>query len=77
MNHYHFIVWAAEGKTEQGYSGVTYVDVICETVNEAIVRAKQLCPDKAHYWVNSIVEHHPHAVEQHVLLFRGDGKEHS
>ncbi len=60
-NHFHIVVWAAEGRTEVGYVGVTYVDVIVKSPEEAIERAKQLAPGRNFYHVNNIIEHHPHA----------------
>jgi hypothetical protein len=56
--HYHFIIWAAEGKTSVAYEGITYIDLIAESVEGAIQRAKIICPDKKYYWINNIVEHH-------------------
>lgn len=58
--HFHVVIWAADGKTETGYSNVTYVEVIAKTVSEAIERVKQLVPNKMFYHVNNIIEHHGH-----------------
>jgi len=63
-SHFHFIVWAALEKSENNYSGVTYLDVIAENIDDALARAKRLCPKRRHYWVNNIIEHHPHTREQ-------------
>ena len=64
MKHFHIIIWAAEGKSETGYSGVTYVDLIVDSVNEALDRAKQLAPGRGFYYVNSIVEHHGYELDK-------------
>ena len=63
MTHYHFIVWAAEGRTNEGYSGVTYIDLTAETpdLETIIARARAICPGRQFYWVNNVVEHHDHA----------------
>ena len=61
MTHLHFIVWAAENQTPNGYSGVTYVDVIETDAKAAVARARELIPNRAFYWINSIVEHHDHS----------------
>jgi len=61
-NHYHVIVWAAMDRVEGQFSQVTYVDVIAESVDEAVEKAKRLCPDRRHFWVNNIIEHHDHDV---------------
>jgi hypothetical protein len=58
--HYHFIIWAAEGKTDAAYSGVTYIELIAKSVDEALKRAKDMVPNKAFYHINNIIEHHGH-----------------
>ena len=58
--HLHVIVWAAEGKTDSGYSGVTYIDLLADSIEMALVRAKAICPGRPYYWPNSVVEHHDH-----------------
>lgn len=58
--HYHVVVWAADGKTAEGYSGVTYVDIIVDSVDEAVPRAQRLVPGKVFYHINNIIEHHGH-----------------
>ena len=35
-SHFHFVVWAAVGRTENGYTDVTYVDVIADTEAQAV-----------------------------------------
>lgn len=60
-NHLHFIIWACENKVGDNYQGITYVDVIEDTVDDAMKRARKLCPNKKIYWLNNIVEHQPHA----------------
>ena len=61
--HLHFIIWAATDKVQEQYSGVTYVDVMAPDIKSALARAKSICPGRAHYWVNNIVEHHDHEHE--------------
>ena len=62
MPHLHWIVWAAQdkqrGPTGDNYIGITYVDVLAESMEEAVKRAKKLVPGRNHYWLNNCVEHH-------------------
>jgi len=58
--HLHFIVWAAMGKTDQGYTESTEVDVIAPSEKDALTRARKLAPGRKWYWVRSIVEHEEH-----------------
>lgn len=58
--HFHIMIWVADGKTEQGYLGVTYVEVIAKSIEEALKRAKELIPNRNHYHVNNVIEHHGH-----------------
>lgn len=63
--HTHFIVWAAQGRNDDGgYTDVVYVDVIARDMDAAIERAKELCPGCRYYRVNDIVEHHDHGRHQ-------------
>lgn len=57
MTHLHFVIWCATDKVGDSYSGVTYVDIIAESMTEATARAMHLCPNRKYYWVNNIVEH--------------------
>ena len=63
--HLHWIVWAAEIKTENGYSEVTYIDVVAANKDEALTKARKIVPDRRYYWLNSVVEHHGHQAEAH------------
>lgn len=57
--HLHFIVWAAMQRSpDGGYVDVVYVDVMAESEQAALVRAEVLCPGRAFYRVNNIIEHH-------------------
>lgn len=56
--HLHFIIWACETKSDNGFSGVTYVDVLEQNEGLAISKAKKLAPGRKYYWVNNILEHH-------------------
>jgi len=56
--HFHFTIWAADDRVGDNYQGITYVDVIAKDIDEALGRAKKICPKKRHYWVNNIIEHH-------------------
>lgn len=60
MDHMHVIVWAATDRVEGNYQGVTYVDVIVQSVPEALERVKAMFPDRKHFWVNNVIEHHAH-----------------
>jgi hypothetical protein len=60
QTHLHWIVWACEARTDQGFSGVTKIDVVAGSMGEAIERAKMLVPGRPHYWLNDVVEHHDH-----------------
>ena len=60
--HLHFIVWAATDKIGENYAGVTYIDLVANDMKSALQRAKKLCPERQHYWVNNIIEHHDHSV---------------
>ena len=63
--HFHFIVWAALGRTDNGFTDVTYLDLLATSADEAIARAKELCAGRNYYWVNNILEHHPHTHGEH------------
>ena len=63
--HIHFIVWAALGKDGENYVDVVYVDVIADSIESAITRAKELCPGRGLYRVNNIIEHHNHEENYH------------
>lgn len=58
--HLHFIVWAATDRVGENYSGITYLDLVASDMKSALQRAKKVCPDRQHYWVNNIIEHHDH-----------------
>ncbi len=61
MTHLHWIIWAAEGQSQGGYTGVTYVDVIAASEGEAKEKAQRLAPGRNYYWTNNVVEHHDHS----------------
>ena len=56
--HFHYIVVAAEEKTEMGFKGSTRIDLIASDVDEALAIAQQLIPGRKVYWINDVVEHH-------------------
>jgi len=57
--HFHIVVWAAESKIDaNNYTGVTFVDVIASSMDDAVKKARKLCPGRQFYWVNNIIEHH-------------------
>ena len=61
VTHLHFIVWAAQDKLANGtYTDVTHLDLIASDEAQAVERAKKLAPGRRLYWVNDILEHHPH-----------------
>jgi len=64
-DHFHFVIWAALGRTENGYTDVTYVDVIADTEAQAVERARAICPGRNYYHINNVVEHHAHDGEHH------------
>ena len=60
-SHLHFIVWAAQGKTDDGgYTDVVYLELVAADMDAAVERAKKLCPDRRYYRVNNVIEHHDH-----------------
>ena len=59
--HFHYLVWAAEKKTDEGqFTGVTYVDVCAASADEAIKRAKDLTKglNKKVWWLQNVTEVH-------------------
>ena len=62
--HLHVVIWAAEGKTDQGYSGVTYIDLIAKDVEDAKKQAVHLVPGRQFYWINNIIQHHGHGTDK-------------
>lgn len=58
--HYHVVIWAADGRSDAGYSGITCVEIIVANVGQALQRAKELVPNKPFYHINNIIEHHDH-----------------
>ena len=61
--HLHIVIWAAEGKSETGFTGVTYIDVIAFDVDDALEQAKGLVPGRKYYWVNNVILHHGHEID--------------
>ena len=58
--HFHFILWAAMGKNDNGFTESTEVDVIAPDEKTAIQKAKKIAPGRKWYFVRSIVEHEEH-----------------
>lgn len=59
-SHFHYVIIAAEAKTEAGFIGSTRLDLLAKGVEEAIQITKRLVPGREIYWVHDIVEHHDH-----------------
>ncbi len=57
--HFHIIVWASEGKNDKGeYIEVTRLDLIVQSTQEALRKAKEMVPEKKIFRINDIIEHH-------------------
>ncbi len=55
--HFHVMIWCADGKTDVGYTNVTYIELIVKDPDDAIERAREMVPNKAYYHINNITEH--------------------
>jgi hypothetical protein len=55
--HIHWVIWAANGKTDSGFSEVTYIDVVADDSDSALDKAKKYIPNRKFYWINNVIEH--------------------
>ena len=62
MTHLHWIIIAHEGiaKGSGEPIGATKLDLISDSYDEAMARAKKLAPKKKVFDVELVVEHEPH-----------------
>lgn len=54
-----FIIYAYQREADTGqFIESTEIQVIAKNKDEAIARAKKLCPDKKHYYLKNIIENY-------------------
>ena len=60
MRHIHWVIQAYDEKTEDGnMTWVMSLDLLAETRDIALAKARSLCPHKKGFRVQQVIEHDP------------------